>query len=1034
MMARALLKWNRLLRCFAISLCLHAGLVQGALIGNNFEISGGGCRFPDVAYSSRSARYLVVWADYNVTRIAGRLVSDTGAPIGGTFPITEAPFGGLFPAVAYNATNDEFLVTWDDFGRRGDVIHGQRVRASDGALMSTNFPIGSIGGGIRSAVAWSPVNNVYLVAYWAPVSPIDVHGQRVAANGSLMGGHFNISNDGPFSGYPAIAWGSAGNQFLVTWDHEDGNIHGQRISAATGGFLGGVILVTAGGAKDRSCVAYDSVNLRWLVQYNDGANAGFSYDQYGQLINSDGSPGGAPLPLAHTTAFEGDTQFGGDIAFVPKAGRFFSSFGTDTGMGGQESFTNGAPVGPQVVIGTGYYTSLNNAADPQRNRFLTAWEGLVGNSYYVFGQLFGATLNPVTNFAAASQESANTLSWRAPPDAHFIGTMIRFDTNGYPAGPADGTLAVDHLSAPGLTPSFTHSNLSNWVTYYYSAFAHDDGPNYSRVVQAAATPRPPTTIIQASDFNAGADGWTMTTWRAGSLAAGNIAFNSGGVLSIGSGVSNDRDSCTREGTLMTKVISTAGYQGIQVEYDVFAALHAPPGGVPVGSCTPLEGTLEDKLVIYYSTAGTNGPWDIAQALTEGIELPTGWVRKLINLAGIATVDNNPNFALRFQWQFNTALDTGRVDNVRVLSGAVTSPNPVIALNTSTIERTVQLGQSLASDVVRIWNSGGGTLNFTLEENVPWLSVSPASGGNAGPERTISLAYNTAGLAAGDHEGVVRVMSSNGIDGPQIITVKLHVIPAACFWEPFAYYDGNLTTMGSANWSGSATNQIVAERGELRILGGAGVVSATHAVACAGSNRIIAAQMKIRRGAGSGDFFWNIAIDDASGNNLARWYGGSTIARGRIGNSITADMNLTGPNTWDDLFIRVNTLANTSEFFFNGIPYGTISHGVTPGDSVGSIRLERLDRLSAANDDIHFDDLTIGAPDTRPPRLTITRSNSSVTLSWPAAGPGAILQRTPTLNAPVSWTPLTNGVALANGQQQFTTASTNGTAFFRLRGN
>src|SRR5689334_20548197 len=102
------------------------------LIGGNFQISGGGCRFPDVAYGSVSANYLVVWTDYNVTKVFGRLVTNGGVVSGNAFVISE--FGALFPAVAYNATNNEFLVTWDD--QRGPTfpIWGQRVRGSDGVL------------------------------------------------------------------------------------------------------------------------------------------------------------------------------------------------------------------------------------------------------------------------------------------------------------------------------------------------------------------------------------------------------------------------------------------------------------------------------------------------------------------------------------------------------------------------------------------------------------------------------------------------------------------------------------------------------------------------------------------------------------------------------------------------------------------------------------------------------------------------------------------------------------------------------------
>jgi hypothetical protein len=171
------------------------------------------------------------------------------------------------------------------------------------------------------------------VAYFVPGAGADVFAQRVSGAGALAGANINVSADAIFSGYPAIAWGESGNQFLVTWDHEDGNIRARRVSAATGVALGAGFAVTAGGGKDRSCVAYDPHDARWLVQFNDAANPGFSYDQSGRFVGSDGALVGGLLPLAHSPGFEGDTQFGGDVAFAPAARRFFSSYGTDTGMG-----------------------------------------------------------------------------------------------------------------------------------------------------------------------------------------------------------------------------------------------------------------------------------------------------------------------------------------------------------------------------------------------------------------------------------------------------------------------------------------------------------------------------------------------------------------------------------------------------------------------------------------------------------------------------------------------------------------------------
>lgn len=485
---------------------------------------------------------------------------------------------------------------------------------------------------------------------------------------------------------------------------------------------------------------------------------------------------------------------------------------------------------------------------------------------------------------------------------------------------------------------------------------------------------------------------------------------------------------------MTKAISTAGQQSIQVEYDVLAALHVPPVGAASGVCPALDGSDEDKLVVSYSVAGTSGPWNVAQVLNEGAELPTGWTRKLVNLAGISAVNDNPDFTLRFQWQFNAANDTGRVDNIRVLSGGVTAPGPDLRVTPELLERTIQTGQNLCCDIIRVNNSGEGALNFNVTANVPWLGLLPTAGASAGPEQRVQATYNTAALAVGDYSAVVQVASTNAAHSPQAVPVKLHVIPAACFWEPFDYYDGNLTLMGGANWTGSATNQLIAENDSLKIIGGGGVVSATHLVNCAGSNGIIAAQIKIRQGAGFGDFFWNIALDDPGGNNLARWYGGSTIARGRVGSTITPDMTLTGTGAWDDLYVKLDTLANTSEFFFNGMPFGVISHGPTFSNAVGSVRLERLDRASANADAIFFDGLRVGAVDTTRPRLNYRRSANNLELSWPATGMGFKLQATSRLSSFAVWSTLTNGIRLTNGQAVYTTSGLNGNQFYRLRSN
>ena len=368
---------------------------QAEVLGDVRVISGGGCRFPDVAYNNARGEYLVVWADYTkgARGVFGRRLDSDSSPLGDVFRISRAAEAeALFPAVAYNARADEYLVTFDT----SRSIGGQRVRGSDGALLGDNFVIGKAAGGIRSALAWSSESDNYLVAYYAPGGGrTEIFARRVDKLGLVKGDEMNLSRDANYSGYPAVAYSEAGDQFLITWDHEPsdnvGNIRGQRVSAASGRMLGEPLDIATSGTENRSTIAYDNLRKRWLVQYNESATRGLSYNQSGRFVGTDGTLEDS-IAIARTAAFEGDTLFGGDLAFTPGlGGRFFSSFASESdsaGMSGQELLASGAPAGTQIKLGTGPYTCLNNAADTRLNRFLTVWEGLDGKVHFIHARLF----------------------------------------------------------------------------------------------------------------------------------------------------------------------------------------------------------------------------------------------------------------------------------------------------------------------------------------------------------------------------------------------------------------------------------------------------------------------------------------------------------------------------------------------------------------------------------------------------------------------------------------------------------------------
>jgi hypothetical protein len=109
-----------------------------------------------------------------------------------------------------------------------------------------------------------------------------------------------------------------------------------------------------------------------------------------------------------------------------------------------------------------------------------------------------------------------------------------------------------------------------------------------------AEPPKPTQFFNAQ-FTDSAEGWTLTPWKAAEqYEPGRLVVNTtignppGSIECTGSGQSNNRDTCTREGGEMSKVISTAGYKAIKLEYDLYFDTNKT-GGACDGKCQLLEG-------------------------------------------------------------------------------------------------------------------------------------------------------------------------------------------------------------------------------------------------------------------------------------------------------------------------------------------------------------------------------------------------------------------------------------------------------------
>ena len=245
----------------------------GAEIGtDDFRISDMGpdgsasyvALMPDVTYNATNDVYVVVWGGDDDTAplvndefeiFAQGLRGSDGVEVGANDlrvsdmgPNGSTNFGAGDPAVAWNATDNEYLVVWSGSDSAGALvaneneIFGQRLSNAGAALGSNDFRISSMGpdgntsyAAYSPALAYNPATNEYLVAWEgdddsAPQvdNEYEIFGQRLSALGAEVGtDDFRISDMGPDGStlyqatLPAVSYASTANRYLVVWQGDD---------------------------------------------------------------------------------------------------------------------------------------------------------------------------------------------------------------------------------------------------------------------------------------------------------------------------------------------------------------------------------------------------------------------------------------------------------------------------------------------------------------------------------------------------------------------------------------------------------------------------------------------------------------------------------------------------------------------------------------------------------------------------------------------------------------------------------------------
>ena len=263
----------------------------GTLSGSNFRISDMGpdgntsfqAQDPAVAYNSTADEFLVVWSGDDDTaplvddenEVFAQRVTSAGAEVGtNDFRLSDmGPNGNTAytasrPAVAYNSTDNEYLVTWegdDDTGSLVDdefEIYAQRVSAAGAEVGTNDIRLSDMGPDGNSSfdagapqVAYNSTANQYLVVWQGDdnTAPLvdeenEIFGQLVTAAGVETGNNdFRISNMGTNGAaaldalLPDVAYSVSNNEYQVVWQGDDDTaplvdeefeIFGQRLTAS----------------------------------------------------------------------------------------------------------------------------------------------------------------------------------------------------------------------------------------------------------------------------------------------------------------------------------------------------------------------------------------------------------------------------------------------------------------------------------------------------------------------------------------------------------------------------------------------------------------------------------------------------------------------------------------------------------------------------------------------------------------------------------------------------------------------------------
>lgn len=362
---------------------------------------------PGLAANPSADQWLVVWEDFRGSGfgsdVYAQLVNGDGSLPGGNFAvISSADDWQRDPKPAYNPITDRYLVVWDDLSDTSDDVYGQQVNGN-GSLSGSAFVVSAAANDQSNPeIAYNSSDNQFLVVFdddrLAPTD-LDIFGVLVDADGSVPGADFPISTPSEDQLLPVVAYNSSDNQFLVVWEDERNpgtsrDIYGRVVNAD--GSMAGPEFPIAASANDETTpdIAYAPASNRFLVVWEHGA------DIFGRVVRADASFVGPAFEIASSSGTVSDPAVGCDT----HSGQFLVAWSDSVGwddLYARQVDANGAMAEPEfdLATGTGDFFYPDMAFNDASNQFLLVWRhetchstfGCDDNDIDIFGAIYQAT-------------------------------------------------------------------------------------------------------------------------------------------------------------------------------------------------------------------------------------------------------------------------------------------------------------------------------------------------------------------------------------------------------------------------------------------------------------------------------------------------------------------------------------------------------------------------------------------------------------------------------------------------------------------